>query len=459
MPEPVDIERWLDERGISSVRLLATNHDGLVLGKYVSASKFASSAHDGFRFADTCFGVDPGGEVALGWDWGGWRGEVIDINLKPDPATLVEDPEVSGLASVVCDYTDLDGERLPACYRGLLTELVRRLDERGCRALVAPEVEFMVFEEPIEVARARGYRELTPLGGNVRVTYLMSRSSEMTQFMDAVVRRLEALGITWESWSNETAPGQAEINLAPSDPLGTGDDVTRTKLALREVASAMGRSVTFMAMGLDEHLGGGMHLNLSVHREGRNAFFSQGAEGGRSELMGQWIGGILSTLPAAMSFLTPNVNSYRRLVELTGPPMTVTWGENNKSAALRTITRDPDTARIEHRVPSADCNVYLALASMLAGGVIGMEDGLEPPPELEGMAWLLPPGAAPRLPVSLQRAASALRADARLAVVLGRDVVDYWLGSREWEWMVFHTAGGDPDEVSDFELRRYFEQA
>jgi glutamine synthetase len=459
MSEPVETERWLGEHEISSVRLLATNHDGLVLGKYVSVPKFVSSAEKGFIFADTCFGVDPGGEVALGWDWGGWRGEVTDIKLVPDPGTLVEDPELPGLASVICDYTDLDGRRLPACYRGLLGALVGRLGERGLTASVAPELEFMVFEEPIEVARDQGYRELTPLGGNTRVTYLMSRSSAMTQFMAAVVRRLEELGIVWESWSNETAPGQAEINLAPADPLATGDAVTRTKLALREVASELGRSVTFMAMGIDDHLGGGLHLNLSVQREGRSAFYSEEAEGHRSELMRQWLAGTLATLPAAMSLLTPNVNSYRRLVELTGPPMTVTWGEDNKSAALRTIARDPGTARIEHRVPSADCNIYLALASALAGGLIGIEDRLEPPPALEGMAWLLPPDAAPRLPHSLKRAAAALAADERLAELLGRDVVDYWLGSREWEWMVFHTGGGDPDEVGEFELRRYFEQA
>jgi glutamine synthetase len=159
-----------------------------------------------------------------------------------------------------------------------------------------------------------------------------------------------------------------------------------------------------------------------------------------------------------MSFLAPNPNSYRRQVELTGPPMTVTWGEDNKSAALRTVVREPGSARIEHRVPSCDCNIYAALAVTLAGGLIGMADELEPPPEYPDMAWLLPPDAAPRLPDSLTKAAAALEADDRLAEALGRDVVDYWLGSRRWEWVAFNTRGGDPDEVSDYELRRYFEQ-
>lgn len=459
MPEPREVGAWLEQRGISSTRLLATNHDGLVLGKYVAAPKLASAIEAGFTFADTCFGVDPGGDVALGWDWGGWRGEVSDIRLLPDPETLVEDPELPGLASVICGFTDLDGRPLPACYRGLVAALVERLAERGLSASVAPEIEFMAFAEPIEVARAQGYRELTPLGGNTRVTYLISRSREMTLFMDAVVRRLEALGIGWESWSNETAPGQAEINLAPADPLATGDAVTRTKLALREVAAELGHSVTFMAMGIDEALGGGMHLNLSLARDGANAFYDPAEPGHHSQLMRRWLAGMLATLPGSMSLLTPNVNSFRRLVELTGPPMTVSWGEDNKSAALRTITRDPATARIEHRVPSCDCNVYLALASTLAGGLVGVEDSLVPPPELEEMAWLLPPEALPRLPDSLQRAAAALAADGRLAEALGRDVVQYWLGSREWEWLAFHTGGGDPDRVNEFELRRHFETA
>jgi glutamine synthetase len=153
------------------------------------------------------------------------------------------------------------------------------------------------------------------------------------------------------------------------------------------------------------------------------------------------------------------VNSYRRLLELTGPPMTVTWGEDNKSAALRTIARQPGATRIEHRVPSGDVNIYLALAAILAGGLIGMEDELEPPPEFTEMAWLLPPDAAPRLPTTLTAAAAALEADPSLPAVLGQDIVDYWLGSRRWEWMTFHTHGGDPDRVSEYELRRYFEQA
>lgn len=458
MDDAASVENWLSANDVSCVRLVATNHDGVVLGKHMSVPKFLSTLKRGSALADTAFGVDFSGEVALGWDWGRWRGEVADIKLVPDPATLIVDPNLEGWASVICDFTDMDGEPLPPCCRSLLKRLVARLDEHGYSASVATEVEFMVFEQSIQEARARRYRELTPLGGNGRITYLMSRSRDLSVFVDAVVRRLDGLGIPWEYWSSETAPGQVEINLAPTDPVAAADHVARTKLALREVAEEQGRCVTFMAYGIDEHLGGGMHVNLSLLRDGENAFFV-GGRGERSEVLRRWVAGLLETLPGAMSFLTPTVNSYRRLVDITGPPTTVTWGEDNKSVAVRTVTREADSSRIEHRVPSGDCNLYLALAAILAGGMVGLEDQLEPPPEFEGMAWALPPGTAPRLPDSLKKATAALAADERLSAMLGREAVEYWMGSRDWEWIVFHTHGGDPDTVGEFELQRYFEQA
>jgi glutamine synthetase len=456
MPEPRELEGWIAEHGITSVRLIATNHDGLALGKYVTPAKFVSGADRGFQLADTAFGVDFDGDVAIGWDWGDWRGEVIDVIALPDLDTLVADPALPGLASVMCDFLTARREPVPVCGRGMLQRLVGQLSSQGLEARVAPELEFSVFEEPIQVARERGFRGLTPLGGPSRITYLLSRSPDFTEFMGAAAARMDALGVGWESWSAETASGQAEINIGPTDPLSAADHVVRAKLALREVAADLGRSVTFMALA-DAHLGASMHVNLSVLRDGVNQFHSE-AGLGQAPLLRSWAAGLLATLPGAMSIFSPTVNSYRRLVEIAGPPTTLTWGEANKSTAVRTVTHDPGSARIEHRVPAVDCNPYLALSAILAGGLIGMADELVPPEPYEGMAWGLEPDAAPRIPNSIMKAADALESDARLADLLGREAVEYWVGSRRWEWLTFHRGGGDPDEVTEYELSRYFEE-
>jgi glutamine synthetase len=175
--------------------------------------------------------------------------------------------------------------------------------------------------------------------------------------------------------------------------------------------------------------------------------------------MRRWLAGTLATLPAAMSFLTPNVNSFRRLVELTGPPTTVTWGEDNKSAALRTITRDPATARIEHRVPSAGCNVYLAPASALAGAWSGSRTASSRRRSSRGWRGCCRQAVHRGCPIH----SSAPRPRWRPTGASPRCSVRTWSttgsGAGSREWLAFHTGGGDPDQVGEFELRRYFETA
>ena len=457
MPDPDQLESWLQENGISSVRLETTNHDGMLLGKHLAPAKFLAVATNGTQMADTAFGLDFSGEVSLGWDWGEWRGNVADVTVVPDLNTLHADRCQPGVASVIGDFTTADGEPLPVCGRSMLKRLIERLrDGYGLEPRVALELEFSIFEEPLHVVRERRYRDLTPLGGPSTVTYLLTRSPDFTEFMSRAAERLDGLDIGWESWSTETAAGQAEINIGPTDALTAADHVIRTKLALREVASELGRTVTFMAL-VDEHLGASMHVNLSLAGPGSENPFHSDAGPATAPVLRRWIAGLLATMPAAMSFFSPTVNSYRRLIEIAGPPTTVSWAEANKSAALRTVTHSSGSARIEHRVPAMDSNPYLVLAAIVAGGLIGMEDELEPPPPFAEMAWGLPPDAAPRLPDSIARAADALAADDRLGSVLGADAVDYWLGTRRWEWLAFHRSGGDPDAVTEFELSRYFE--
>jgi glutamine synthetase len=174
--------------------------------------------------------------------------------------------------------------------------------------------------------------------------------------------------------------------------------------------------------------------------------------------MRHWIGGLIATAPGAVSILAPTVNSYRRMVGFAAAPTTPTWGEENKSTALRVISRSEKLTRIEHRVGSSDVNVYLALAVILAGGLAGIEGAIEPPPEHRGLAWGEPPGFA-QLPSSISSAADELEHDKLLGEVLGDAFVDYWLHGRRWEWLMFHTGGGDAEAtaVTEWELNRYFE--
>lgn len=452
------VETWLDDHDIFSIRVESVGVDGWVFGKHVSRSKFLGSLDSGLATADLAVGFDLGGQPYFGWS-NDWSGEIGDVLHRPDLATLALVPGVDGTASVMADFGRLSGEPIPVDPRSNVRLLVDALAAHGYQARVAMEIEAYVFEEDLASARALGFTGLTPLGGPRPLGYAVTRSKALAAFMHEVARRVAAMGIEWEAWSDELGPGQIEFNLAPADPVTAADNTMRTKTILREVAEDLGHCVTFLSKPLDLY-GSGLHVNHSLTADGAPVFPDESAADGRSQIMRHWLGGLMASVPATVSLVCPVPTSYRRFKEIDGPPTTVTWGENNKTTAIRSITRSPKVTRLEHRLPSGDANPYIAVAAILAGGIRGLEDRLDPPPEFDGMAWALPPDSGVEaLPKSIMSAAEALRSDGRFTEILGTDFVDHWLGTRHWEWLMFHTDGGDPDSdgVSEWELRRYFD--
>ncbi|AZG46766.1 glutamine synthetase family protein [Gordonia insulae] len=436
-----------------AVRLEATNHDGSFMGKNVTPAKFASGRESGFAFADVLFAIDMGTDIVFGDAYPDWRGNLYDISMIPDMSTLVR--WKSGVDSVIGDFWLKDGRPVPICPRNMVRRLIDRLAALGYTATVAVEIETTLFEESIQEARARGYRDLTPLGGNSGSTYCLARSTDWIDYMEAVTDRLDELGIVWEAWTDEAAPGQTELNIAPTEPLALADAWVRTKQVMREIACEQGRSVTFMAKPT-AGFGQGAHINLSLQRDGANQFYNPD---GPSEVMLQAVGGLMATMAGNTLLALPQITSYRRLVDVSGPPTTISWGVNNKTAALRAIAGHPKYSRLEYRVPGSDVNPYYALAGILAGVVAGIERKIQAPPQVDDMAWCLPDDCGvERIPDSITKAIAALDCDEILREYLGDEFVDFWTASRRWEWMEFHTKGGDPyAELSEWESRRYFE--
>src|SRR3954451_19224249 len=203
--------------------------------------------------------------------------------------------------------------------------------------------------------------------------------------------------------------------------------------------------------------GNGLHVHHSLACDGDPVFYApDGHE--LSDLTRHWIGGLVSTMPAATSIFCPNVNSFRRVVGFAAAPTVASWGEDDKSAAVRVLSRSPKSARIENRVAGVDANPYLVLAAVLAGGITGIEQSIETPPPLAVAGWGLA-AMPPDPPNTNSKAADAMAADEVLRSVLGAGFCDYWVNTRRWEWLMFHTTGGDPlaTSVTQWELDRLFE--
>ena len=249
--------------------------------------------------------------------------------------------------------------------------------------------------------------DLTPMAHPAPLGYLHYNSRQQLQYIDVVLHRLDGLGIPIEAWHDEAAPGQFELNLDPADPITACDRVIRIKQVLREVALEQGCSVTFMAKPSHEY-GNGLHV--IIRSAVMASLCSTPRWGTRCRSCAAWDRRTHGDLPAATSIFCPNINSFRRMVGFAAAPTVASWGEDDKSAAVRVLSRSPKAARIESRVAGGDANPYLVLATVLAGGIAGIEKAIEPPPPLGVAGWGLPAGY-PHLPNTITKAADAMTAD------------------------------------------------
>lgn len=403
-------------------------------------------------------GMDIGGTPHMTF-WHDFRQAVLgDINIQSDLSTLITDGGDPNLGHCIGNFISTEGDPINICPRTALGNMVKLLKTEGYEAKATIEIEFLLFRDSFEEARQKKYTDLVPVGASrLPAVYSLKNAYHAKVFMDKIIARLNWQGIAWEAWNDEGAPGQVELNLTPTDPVSTADNVVRVKQLLYETAVDMGLSLTFMPKTSSAY-GSGMHIHHSLTANGEAVFHNSESANNRSEILTYWLGGIMASLPASVSFLCPSINSYRRMVDFTAPPTTLSWGEENKSAALRLITRSPSLTRIENRVPSSDVNPYLALAVILAGGLAGLKDQIVPPEEMSQLGWSIPE-RYPRLPNTISKAADALEADTLLGQYLGEDFIEYWINSRRAEWMQFQTESGDPygSKTTQWEFNRYFE--
>ena len=446
----LEVEQWLNAHDVKAVRVEGVNHDGVSLGKHLSVSKFLGCLDDGSAVSDLAFGFDLGGTPYLGW-WDDWRLDGLgDTWQVPDPSTLAMVPNRPGVAMALADYRLHGGIEHPVCPRSMLRRVVDEMAVGGLRGQASFELEFIAFEETYATARRRDYQGLTAVGLPTPLPYLTYNAHRQARLMDEVMRRCEVIALPCEGWNNEAAPGQIEMNFPPTDPVGAADRLMRARSLIRETAVDLGMCVTFMAKPGPDY-GNGLHVHHSVWRDGANLMADAAARG-------SWLAGIMATLDACIAVVAPTVNSYRRFAAFSAAPTHPRWGDDDKSAAVRVLANGAPSARIEYRVAAGDANPYYVLAVVLASGLYGLQSRLDAPPRTNGSGWALP-ASFPRLASTLSMAVERFRDEPLMAKLLGEPFCSFWVNSRSWENLMFHTSGGDAlaTVTTLWELRRYFE--
>ncbi|ESQ88608.1 hypothetical protein ABAC460_15055 [Asticcacaulis sp. AC460] len=406
-------QHWISTHRISEIECLVPDMNGVIRGKVLPAAKFIKSEAEGsLRMPSSVFSVDITGAYAGDGD------EAYadrDLILFPDVATLHIAPGYkTTTAFVFADTKKPDGTAWPASPRHILKEVVALYTARGWTPVIAPELEFYLTA----VNTDPDLPLAPPIGRSGRAEtapqpYGLESITEYENLVETIYEHAAVATLNLDTMIHESGAGQLEINFHHGDPLQLADQVIVFKRLVRQAALTHGVYATFMAKPMAEQPGSAMHLHMSVvDSDGRTLFSDE--DGSDSRLFRQFIGGLQTFLPEIAPLFAPTVNSFRRMRPSHSAPINVQWGRDNRSCGLRVPTADAQNRRIENRLPGADANPYLAMASSLLAGYLGIEMALEPSPEATGNAYIYPRTLPKTLEEALERFAGCAPVRERL---------------------------------------------
>lgn len=447
-----ELTKAVEAGEIDTVIMAQVDMQGRLMGKRFHAQHFLDSAVNETHSCNYLMTVDMEMEPVPGYKSASWEKGYGDYMMKPDLATLRLLPWQEGVAFVLCDVMDHHGhEDIPVSPRAILKKQIARLDAMGLSAMMASELEFYLFEESFEDAHAQGYRDMT-LISPYNEDYHLFQTTKEEDVMRAVRNGLYGAGIPVECSKGEAWAGQEEINVKYADALTAADNHVITKNGVKEIAWAQGRAATFMAKWDYEAAGSSSHVHQSLwSKDGKDArFHDPEGEYGMSDMMRQYLAGLLAHASEFTCFLAPNINSYKRFQAGTFAPTKAIWSLDNRTAGYR-ICGSGKAVRVECRVGGSDLNPYLAFAAQIAAGISGIENQMELEPEFKGDAYAAK--RAREIPSTLRDAAVALKKSKMLRAAMGDEVVDHYVHAAEWEQFEYDR------RVTDWEIARGFERS
>ena len=381
------------------------------------------------------------------------RIEEADMILYPDLDTLAIfpwRPQQGKVARLICDVKRPGGEPFEGDPRYVLKRAVREAAELGYTFEVGPECEFFLFHTdenglPTTITHEKaGYFDLGPLdlGENARRDMVLT---------------LEDMGFIVESSHHEIAPAQHEIDFQYDEALAAADNIMTFKLAVKTIAKRHGLHATFMPKPKFGVNGSGMHINMSLAKDGKNIFSDPADKNGLSREAYWFIGGIMKHMKGMTAITNPLVNSYKRLVPGYEAPVYIAWSATNRSPLIRIPSSRGEHTRIELRCPDPSANPYLALAVCLRAGLDGIVNHIDPPESVDCNIFDLTEEerksrGIEAVPASLREAVSELEKDELIREVLGVHMADKYIRAKKEEWEKY-TA-----HVTEWEISQYLNQ-
>ncbi len=377
--------------------------------------------------------------------------ETSDMFFYPDKNTFEVLPwrDIEGYESarIICDIYNADGTPFEGCPRCNLKRLMNEAKKLGFTMNMGPEAEFFLFAKDdngnitTTTMDNAGYYDVGPedLGEDVR---------------SDIVNTLHEMNFDIEASHHEVADGQHEVDFKYADILTTADNVATFKVVVKAISALHGLHATFMPKPIFGINGSGMHCNISMFKDGKNAFYDENAEYQLSDVAKYAIGGLLKHVKSITAILNPTVNSYKRLVPGYEAPVYLAWSLANRSALLRVPAKRGVATRVELRSPDPACNPYLAFATILEACLDGIRNKIDPPAPVDANIYKLTSKERKRqkidsLPGTLIEAVELLDKSLVANAALGQHIMNEFVTAKEKEWDDYRIS------VTQWEIDKY----
>lgn len=432
-----DILEMVEEEDVGFIRLQFTDIYGTMKNMAVTVSQLEKVLNNECMFD---------GSSIEGFS----RTEESDMYLYPDLSTFEIfpwRPQQGKVARFICDVYRPDGTPYESDPRYVLKQVIREAGKMGYTMNAGPECEFFLFHTdddglPTTITHERGsYFDVGPLdyGENARRDMVLT---------------LEDMGFEIEASHHEIAPAQHEIDFRYDEALATADNIMTFKLVVKTIAKRHGLHATFMPKPKIETYGSGMHLNLSLSKDGTNIFQDSSDKNGLSREGYYFMGGLLKHMKAITCITNPTVNSYKRFVPGYEAPVFMSWSAKTRGPLIRIPSVRGEKTRIELRSPDPSANPYLALAVLLAAGLDGIKNQILPPDSVDEDIQAMTEEQRSELhiealPWNLMEAVCELEKDALIREVLGADLTAKTIASHKKEYHDYCM------QVTEWELANY----
>ena len=417
-----DIIRMVEDEDVEFIRLQFTDMFGTLKNVAITSSQLEKALNNECMFD----GSSIEGFVRI---------EESDMYLYPDLDTFCIfpwRPQQGKVARIICDIYTADRQPFSGDPRYVLKRAVADAAQMGYQFDVGPECEFFLFDQnnegqPTTESNERaGYFDLGPvdLGENARRDMVLT---------------LEDMGFEIEASHHEMSPAQHEIDFRYDEALKTADNIMTFKLAVKTIAKRHGMFASFMPKPKYGINGSGMHVNMSLAKDGKNIFADPEGEMGLSKEAFWFIGGIMKHMKGMTVITNPLVNSYKRLVHGYEAPTLIAWSATNRSPLIRIPSAVGGGTRIELRSPDCAANPYLTIALCLAAGLDGMKNKIIPPENIQKNIFSMSEEEKAErniksLPTNLSDAVEAMEQDAFIQDVLGEHISNVYINSKKDEW-------------------------